>query len=236
MKAYKFKSAHQIPHAFDIIFNSRLYCADWSALNDPMEGMFAYSHKSGTEKDVKEIVAEIVRHKRQLRVCSLTKTFDCHLLWAHYASGFSGLAIEVELPDNSPAVREVSYRGVFAGVHLAGEVNPEQAAEQILSSKYAEWVYEKEIRVLYRENYFPLAKPVQHVIAGHRMEPALFDALNFICHKRGIRFSRTGIGDEGIDADHVEPPQEIDAPKKAVRPMSNSETGASPMKARKQRQ
>lgn len=208
MKAYKFKGAEQIPHAFDIIFNSRLYCADWSNLNDPMEGMFACSYDSAAENDVKNVVAQIVREKKQLRVCSLSETFNCHLLWSHYASGFKGLAIEVELPANSAAVRKVSYRGVFAGLNLDGGVNAQHAAEDILGSKYDEWSYEREIRVLYRDTYFSLAAPVRHVIAGHRMEPALFDALNFICNKKGIRFSRTGIGDEGIDADHVDPPKE----------------------------
>lgn len=211
MKAYKFKGAEQIPHAFDIIFNSRLYCADWSNLNDPMEGMFAYSCKSEEreEQDIKNVVAQIVREKKKLRVCSLAETFDCHLLWSHYASGFSGMAIEVELPDNSPAIRKVNYRGVFASVTLDGGIDPYQAAEDILGSKYSEWSYEKEIRVLHRDSYFPLVAPVRHVIAGHRMERALFDALNFICHKKGIRFSQTGIGDEGIDADFVEAPKDI---------------------------
>lgn len=225
MKAYKFRGAQQIPHAFDIIFNNRLYCADWSNLNDPMEGMFAYSYKpsSNHEEDIKDVVAQIVREKKQLRVCSLSETFDCHLLWSHYASGFSGLAIEVDLPDDSPSIRKVNYRGVFAGVSLNGRVNPQQAAEEILGSKYSEWQYEREIRVLHREPYFSLRTPVTHVIAGHRMEPALFDALNFICHKKGIRFSRTGIGDDGIDADRVAPPQdEVFASPKPKRKNSSS--------------
>lgn len=208
MIAYKFKGANQIPHAFDIIFNNRLYCAEWSCLNDPMEGMFAYSHKSASENDVKNVVAQIICEKKQLRVCSLSETFNCHLLWPHYASGFSGMAIEVELPDDSPAIRKIEYRGAFAGVSIDGTVSAQEAAENILSSKYVEWSYEREIRVLHRGNYFPLSDPVRRVIAGHRMEPALFDALKFICHKKGIRFSRTGIGDEGIDADPVEPPKE----------------------------
>lgn len=207
MKAYKFKGAKQIPHAFDIIFNSRLYCADWSNLNDPMEGMFSYSHKSGEqrEEDSKNIVAQIVREKKRLRVCSLSETFDCHLLWAHYGSGFSGLAIEVELPDDSQDIHKVSYRGVFASLSLDGRVNPQQAAEEILRSKYSEWAYEREIRVLHRELYFSLTAPVKHVIAGHRMEPALFDALNLICHNKGIHFSRTSIGENGIEVNFVEP-------------------------------
>jgi len=176
-----------------------------------MEGMFAYAYNSssGKDEDVKRTVASIIREKKQLRVCSLSETFDCHLLWSHYASGFSGLAIEVELPDNSTAVRKIEYRGVFAGVNFRGHVDAQHAPEPILASKYSEWSYEREIRMLHRETYFPLSNPVKHVIAGHRMEPALFEALNFICHQKGIRFSRTGIGDEGIDTDSVPPPKTL---------------------------
>src|SRR6185312_15116031 len=116
MKAYKFRSSSQLPFALDIMFNNRLHCSDWRNLNDPMEGMFAYSYNATKERDFKDEVASIVKHKQRLKVCSLSKTFDCHLLWAHYASGFSGLAIEVELPDRSPFVKTVKYRGVFASV------------------------------------------------------------------------------------------------------------------------
>jgi hypothetical protein len=64
------------------------------------------------------------------RICSLSKTFDSHLLWAHYASGFSGLAVEVELPDHAHNVRVVEYRGVFGRVSFDRVINPEQAAEE----------------------------------------------------------------------------------------------------------
>lgn len=203
MKAYKFRSSSQLPFALDIIFNSRLYCADWRNLNDPMEGMFVYSYRSSEGRDYKDEVAQIIEHKKQLKLCSLSKTFDCHLLWAHYASGFDGLAIEVELPDRSPVIKTVEYRGVFASVSFDTPMRPDRAAEEVLSSKYQEWSYEQEVRVLQPNDWYKLPKPVSHVIAGHRMNPALFEALRIICENRGIRLSRTGIGDMGIDADRV---------------------------------
>lgn len=206
MIAYKFKGADQIPHAFDIIFNSRLYCADWLHLNDPLEGEYAYSPPVRNDARVNQILDQIRDEKKRIRVCSLSETYDSHLLWAHYASGFRGVAIEVELPDDSPAITRVEYRGIFAGVNLSGRGNASTLAESILSSKYREWSYEREVRVLYREEFYKLSKPVSRVVAGHRMEPALFDALNFICHKKGITFNQTGIGDEGIDLDRVLPP------------------------------
>jgi len=205
VKAYKFRSSSQLPFALDIIFNSRLYCADWRNLNDPMEGMFVYSYRTSDGRDYKEEVAQIIEHKKQLKLCSLSKTFDCHLLWAHYASGFDGLAIEVELPDRSPVIKSVDYRGVFASVSFDTPMPPDRAAEAVLSSKYQEWAYEQEVRVLQRGEWYQLQEPVRHVIAGHRMNPALFEALRIICEHKNITLSRTGIGDMGIDADRVPP-------------------------------
>jgi hypothetical protein len=205
MKAYKFRSPAQIEFALDVMFNNRLYCADWSQLNDPMEGMFVYSYQSTDETDYSKQLDETKRHKRQIKICSLSKTYDCHLLWAHYAAGFSGLAIEVDLPDNSPKIKHVRYGGVFVHVSIASERLPATTAEKILSSKYAEWSYEQEVRILNDNEWYKLARPVRRIIVGHRMNPSLFEGLRIICERKGIRINRTGIGDEGIDADAVPP-------------------------------
>jgi len=207
MRAYKFRGSNQFDLALDIIFNNRLYCADWSRLNDPMEGSFVYSHSSSDELDYKSIVQEIIEKKQQIRICSLSKTFDCHLLWAHYASGFDGLAVEVELPEEDERVKDVSYRGVFGRLMMDATIDPSRAAQEVLSSKYSEWEYEKEVRILNHDNFFQLSKPVTRVIAGHRMKPALFEALRIICESKGVGLYRTGIGDEGIDADRFYLPQ-----------------------------
>ena len=168
-----------------------------------MEGMFAYSTLSGSAEDPKKVVEQIIREKRRLKVCSLSHTFNSHLLWAHYASGFDGLAIEVEIPDHREQVKRIVYRNLFTGVSICHVSDPERTARQILSSKHREWAYEQEVRVLHEGEWFPLTLPVQRIIVGHRMQPALFEALRIVCHHKAIRLCRTGIGDEGIDADVV---------------------------------
>lgn len=205
MKAYKFRSTQQLPFALDIIINGRLRCSDWRTLNDPMEGRFVYSYRATDEQDFKEQVSEIIVHKQQLKVCSLSKTFDCHLLWAHYANGFDGMAIEVELPDAAPAIKQVNYGGVFAPVSFDSPILPEVVAEQVLSSKYHEWRYEQEVRILQRDEWYHLPKPVRRVIVRHRVHPAVFEALQIVCEEKDVEVCRVGIGDEGIDADWVEP-------------------------------
>ena len=116
MKAYKFRSASQIAFTLDIIFNRRLFCSDWKMLNDPMEGMFVFSHQTSDGYDYKKEIQQIIEEKKRLKVCSLSATYESHLLWAHYAGGFDGCAIEIEIPDNDPRIKKIEYRGVFANL------------------------------------------------------------------------------------------------------------------------
>lgn len=209
MKAYKFRSAAQIAFAFDIIINRRLYCADWRNSNDPMEGIFVFGSIPSQESEASRRVKGIISAKRQYKICSLAGTFNRHLLWSHYAGGFDGVAIEVELPDRHPKVKKVDYREVFAYVNMHEYTNEEDAARDILFSKNKEWKYEEEIRILNDSEWYELELPVKRVIAGHRMPPALFKVLNITCNSLGIPFNKIGIGDKGLDADHVDPPEYI---------------------------
>jgi hypothetical protein len=204
MRAYKFRASTNIEFALDIILNRRLYCADWKALNDPMEGMFAYSTR-GEDPRAQQIVKGIGTAKSRYKVCSLSRDFQSHLLWSHYAGGFDGLAIEVELPDDDPNICEVEYRGVFAFLDMDEVRDEDEAARRILFSKYQEWAYEEEIRVLSNQSYYGLATPIHRVIVGPRMNQALFQTLYMVCEREGIEFTKVGIGDEGIDADPVRP-------------------------------
>lgn len=140
--------------------------------------------------------------KKRLRVCSLSRTFN-NLLWAHYAAGFSGLALEVRLR-RSPEVHTVKYGGLFAGLNLPDGRLPDDIARSVLTSKFKQWGYERETRILTAGQWYQLAYPVKRVIVGQRMNPSLVEALRIICRERGIRLCRTGIGDEGIDADELE--------------------------------
>jgi hypothetical protein len=135
-------------------------------------------------------------------VCSLSLTFDSHLLWAHYASAWDGLAVEIEIPDLSPEVYRVEYGGFMCPIDPDRHTVAEEAI-RVLSSKHFEWSYEKEVRIITESQWFNLASPVRRVIVGSRMNPAMLEALQIICERKNIALARTGIGDEGIDADSV---------------------------------
>ncbi|AVW95469.1 DUF2971 domain-containing protein [Vibrio parahaemolyticus] len=203
MKAYKFRSSEQMSFVFDILFNQKLFCAEWHTLNDPVEGVAVYTGSSDSSESVQNFMEKVERAKTPLRVCSLSKTFDEHLLWAHYAGGFSGLAIEFEIDPGAPEVVDMEYRGVFANVNSDDERDPNSIAKEVLSSKYSAWSYEKEVRILTTDTFYKLKHPITRVIVGHRMSQPLFDALRIVCEKLDIEVCRIAIGDEGLDADWV---------------------------------
>ncbi|MGR5129962.1 DUF2971 domain-containing protein [Photobacterium swingsii] len=203
MKVYKFRGPEQMDFVFDILFNKRLFCASWHTLNDPVEGLSVYSYENSKSESSEAFMQKVESEKSPLRVCSLSSTFDEHLLWAHYASGFSGVAIEFDIDPNEFEVIDVTYRGVFATVNCATDSEPQAVAKEVLSSKYDAWKYEKEVRILTTDMFYKLKNPISRVIVGHRMPTPLFDALRIVCEKLDIEVARVGIGDEGLDAGWV---------------------------------
>jgi hypothetical protein len=202
MIAYKFRSATQIPFALDILFGQRLHCADWREFNDIVEGTPVTSCSRSRAREFLEHANAVAKSMHKLRVCSLSLTFNSHLLWAHYASAWEGLALEVEVPGLSNNIRKVDYKGFMCPVD-PDLYTVEEDARRVLSTKDAAWSYEQEIRIIAKADSFDLRAPVRMVIAGSRMKPAMLEALRIICEKKTITLAKTGVGDEGIDADII---------------------------------
>jgi len=199
MLAYKYRSSEQIDKVFDIIFNNRLYCSDWNNLNDPMEGVFEYTYNGIHKVDAKKQIEEVITSKQRIKVCSLSKTYRSHLLWSHYANGFDGVSVEVNIDITDSKIKNIKYWDLFTVVTVPFIENPEKIANQILTQKYKEWKYEKEIRILNQDEWYYLKQPVKHIITGHRIKPALYDALKIICQSKDIILSTTKIETNGIN-------------------------------------
>jgi hypothetical protein len=193
--AYKFRSSAQIARAFDIIFERRLHCADWTTFNDPREGFFEYT--IGDNQKANAIRAA----KRRFRICCLSRCYSSRLLWAHYAAGFDGLAIEVSVPDPSDygPVYTVTYEEALPHADLyPGDFDAQ--ALSFLRRKDSEWCYESEVRIIQEDVWFQLPSPVQRVIVGHRFDKALLQALRTVCQSKHITLQRTTIEDREVIA------------------------------------
>lgn len=204
MKAFKFRTVENLHFVIDIIFNKRLFCCKTEALNDIREADVRVGNDDGRELEIIEFGKKITRELMEHRVCALSKSFDNHLLWAHYAGGYTGVAIEVELEENE--INYVKYDDNFIFISdLIDQGSAEEAARQILSRKYKAWSYEEEVRVITKSEYLKLTKPISRVIVGSKTNPALISALSLMCNHFGILLERMVVADWGIYTAGVQP-------------------------------
>ncbi len=190
MTAYKFRPSENMRFIFDILINNRLFCSDWSKANDPLEGGFLV--EPNDKKD------EIYKALSKYRVCCLSEFCSNHLMWAHYANEFRGVTIEVNLPDDHPDIRLVSRRHEFLTREILGkDFEPDEFARKILFSKYKDWMYENEIRILTTSEYF-YDFTINRVITGQRIDKIDFEVLKIICNERKITLDKQLILDDRL--------------------------------------
>jgi hypothetical protein len=197
MKAFKYRTVENLHFVFDIIFNRRLYCCTTECLNDIREADVRVGNDRGRETEILEFGLAVTRELHELRVCSLSKSFKNHLLWAHYAGGYTGVAIEVELKDDE--IAHVTYDDNFIFLSdLIQKNSAEEAAREVLSRKYKAWSHEEEVRLIVKSEFHRLDKPISRTIVGSRTSPALVSALYLICSHFGIVLERMVVADWGI--------------------------------------
>jgi len=174
MKLYKYKSLQTFEHVADIICNKRFYTVSFFDLNDPMEGLFNY--EAGTKK---EYIDEITKGKKRLRICSFSKDSKNPLLWAHYADGFKGICIEVEI-DDEPSdfdIVEVDYDSTRLLFSNKAACLIEELPRMILRQKARNWSIEKEVRALSSEQYLRCGIKITGILLGLRIPCVLKKAI-----------------------------------------------------------
>ena len=148
-----------------------LYCSGFRALNDPMEGIFSLSTRSRLE-----IAYQLLRsQKRGIGICSFSETKNNEIMWAHYASQFSGICISYDFSRLRKRLSDsISFVRMFyneKAPRLRSATGTIDEAKMILSSKSYRWLYEREWRmfadkgkVAYEESHC-----VRAVYLGFRM-------------------------------------------------------------------
>ncbi len=177
MLQYKFRSLQNIEFALDIIINERLHCASYNELNDPFEGLFhtiLYPSSSPPLlipiKEAKRTISIGDLHNINLehsKICSLSKSLNEIRLWAHYADGHKGVAIEIDFSGNEKDIYEVKYVPKLQEFGHTLLTSPSPA--KVLSFKTEHWKYEDEYRIIQKENYYPITGRIKTIFTGHRM-------------------------------------------------------------------
>lgn len=164
MLLYKYRSIENFKNFVDIVLNNRLYAAPYFDMNDPMEGHYVYSAGELSS----ELIRSIKGEKSRLGICSLSRTPNDPLMWAHYADGHHGVVIGVEVDRGKYDVRRVNYVGPshVQNAHINGSL---ETAKNILCHKYEVWEYEQEERIFVPDGKKFTDVKVQQVILGNRM-------------------------------------------------------------------
>ncbi|MGA2440599.1 MAG: hypothetical protein ABSH08_06555 [Tepidisphaeraceae bacterium] len=208
MVAFKFRGEDDFcKHTLDIIDKQRLYCADWTCLNDPMEAHFLFVRRSVADENA--FLERLKRAKHGFKVCSLSAKFTSRLMWGHYAAGFRGVAIEVDLPDVD-WIKPIDYREHIIRIDGSDYTCVEDEARDILFTKYKVWCYEKEIRIQSSEEFYKLDKPIARVIFGNRIKPENLKQLETRCQRMQFILCRASLSDAGLQIDPYLPPDDRD--------------------------
>jgi hypothetical protein len=174
VKLYKFRSFHDLDYLLDILVMRRLYCAPPSTLNDPFEGVYL-SYLALRERSMfiakkrPRSVWEPGGPGEQHRLCSLSATMTDIRLWANYADGNRGVAIEIDIPDTEPTLHKVQYVDALSE-HAVHVLDPVPSAVKILATKTRHWGHEEEYRIVQADTYFPLGDSPISVFMGTRID------------------------------------------------------------------
>ena len=200
MEAYKFRQLQaeqgdkrtQLDRVIDILTNRRLYCAPYHELNDPMEGYFhAVTNDRSGFSALKQMIEEITMLQSRYRICSLSSDCKSHLMWSHYANGFRGVAIQLDIMKKVNFIEEVEYSD---GRNL-GEYDPagnlDDLTRKVLLTKYKEWRYEKEIRIIEegdqdKPTFHKLQNPASALYFGTNVDPLEREELIDVCANLGV--------------------------------------------------
>ena len=140
MTLYKYKSFEHFEFFMDLLIKKRLYGATFKELNDPMEGFFISENFDESEWETMR------ETKKKVRICSLSKTYDNALMWAHYANEHNGCCIELEVPDSTWKCLDVQYQTTMP--KLSSGINSDEAINTIFGVKSDFWSYEQEVRYI----------------------------------------------------------------------------------------
>ena len=145
---YKYRALEPFEYIMDIMLNQRFYAAQFRELNDPMEGLFyAPTIPEPLQQEIRTAL-------EQWRVCSFSQKWEDPVPWAHYAGGFKGICIEVEIKYEGgrfwhPIEYVESRQIVDTGNYDLSRLLP----YFLLKTKIKEWTYESEMRAIIKDEY-----------------------------------------------------------------------------------
>ncbi|MBS0296956.1 MAG: DUF2971 domain-containing protein [Proteobacteria bacterium] len=145
MRVYHFLSARW---ALDDLAKKRLRISSLLSLNDPFEFLALALPAQDARKRI-----YVWRHLLAQRhgILCFSRSYSNPLLWSHYADKHAGICLGFDVSDESlVAVNYVKARAPQILLKASGDATADHEIagkmRELLSTKYADWAYEDEIR------------------------------------------------------------------------------------------
>lgn len=176
MKLYKLKSLHGdgLLHVVDLIVNERIYLSTHEFMNDINEAHWKCVGDCIRDIPFRETAQEFRKHADSIRFTCFIEDICNHLMWAHYAGGFRGVALEYEIDPSRHRVKKIDYRGMpnvtkeAMDEVLKGRIHITETG--VLKRKDSFWEYEDEWRVFGDPvSYYIQDKKPKALIFGSRL-------------------------------------------------------------------
>jgi hypothetical protein len=124
-------------------------------------------------------------------------------MWAHYADGFKGITLEVDIPEQCREVYKVNYRTNFAFRIRGMRRDHRESAIDILCSKHREWSYEKEYRIIVDRRYFQIERLPSRVTIGNRAEESTVERVVEMCERFKVPVYQMSVDHMGITENYI---------------------------------
>lgn len=191
--------------AMKALRDRRLKISRINELDDPFEFYAADSSGSDTQAKLETFKNQV---NEQYGVICFSEKYHDPVLWSHYADGHRGVALVFEIPDDYAI--PIDYQpqrfkfDVDAAIQRGGF--DESDLNQLISTKFASWRYENEIRMMcgLNDHFCQIdSKGKKVYFESLSLESFGLDALKLIGLIRGIRcdLSPMDIASELLAAD-----------------------------------
>ena len=218
-KAYKYRGGRGIPDKngeslferdVTTLVNNQLYLPTKDGLNDPTEGVYGddalrmfFNIFSEYSHNVEEQYNKFTEKFGKVGVYSLSKTFDNELLWAYYASGHTGFAIEYDIDILEQSLNyntyaqqlykfDVEYLNDVPQIDISTIRGNEivEMLKRFIGTKSSSWVHEKEVRLIFENTgLFEIDyKAVTAIYFGCRMPDGDIDYTMDKLKGRGLKY------------------------------------------------
>ncbi len=218
-KAYKYRGGRGIldkdgnsifERDVTTLVNNQLYLPTKDNLNDPTEGLYGddallkffnafseYSHNVGVQYN------KFTSKFSKVGVYSLGKSYDNELMWAYYASGHTGFAIEYDIDILEQSLNyntyaqqlykfDVEYFNDVPQIDISTIRGNEtvEMLKRFIGTKSSSWAHEKEVRLIFENTgLFEIDyKAVTAIYFGCRMPDGDIDYIMEKLKGRGLKY------------------------------------------------